>query len=536
MNARPVELPGTTTITATKVTAPPAWALMERQLFSLMEESARTYTSKYAERGGATLLAEDLDDLYEQFYNFGIFYALGGADDMLDLHLQQWNATNRISDQSFNHRPIHNNHTKKFTPAQHNEFWGMNHAMEWHHLGEGLMSWYDMGVADPTISENARRSRRFAGMYIGEDPEADLWDASKRIIRSPFQSSQGPMLEGDVNWANTMLLAGRYLGGEVNYYGVRASLYPIVPHLEARWFENPQRRAYIVDLFNKLVLQRDTPNTLAATALVTDAYLYTGDEKYKQWVLDYLEAWIDRTKRNGGITPDNVDHDGVIGGGREGVFWGGQYGWNHYQGYNIMFHGINTAVECALMLTGDYEYLELLRSQLKVIVDAAKIEDDGQLITPVRYGPEGWILTPPVGRGMNDGISSRGVMQGPSPMRAQEMMHLYHASHGPAGLRVHHPHPRSGRPARLERDRRPSRREELRRDRVRPLPVLRRQEPRLADQDTLGGVQRGHNEVRGDDGGRQVVVRHHNHEPDAAAPRPHEGADPGNDGHTAGDL
>ena len=179
MHPRTVEIPNGTTITATKVTAPPAWALMERQLFSLMEESARQYTSKYAERGGATLLAEDLDDLYEQFYNFGLFYALGAADDMLDLHLQQWNATNRISDQTINHRPIHNNHTKTFTPAQHNEFWGMNHPMEWHHLGEGLMAWYDMGVADPTISENARRSRRFAAMYIGEDPEADLWDAEQ---------------------------------------------------------------------------------------------------------------------------------------------------------------------------------------------------------------------------------------------------------------------------------------------------------------------------------------------------------------------
>ena len=428
MNARPVELPGTTTITATKVTAPPAWALMERQLFSLMEESARTYTSKYAERGGATLLAEDLDDLYEQFYNFGIFYALGGADDMLDLHLQQWNATNRISDQSFNHRPIHNNHTKKFTPAQHNEFWGMNHAMEWHHLGEGLMSWYDMGVADPTISENARRSRRFAGMYIGEDPEADLWDANQRIIRSPFQSSQGPMLEGDVNWANTMLLAGRYLGGEVNYYGVRASLYPIVPHLEARWFENPQRRAYIVDLFNKLVLQRDTPNTLAAAALVTDAYLYTGDEKYKQWVLDYLEAWIDRTKRNGGSTPGNVDHDGVIGGGREGVFWGGQYGWNHYQGYNIMFHGINIAVECAQLLTGDSGYLDFLRSQIKLQVDNGRKREDGQFLVPVRYGPDGWDWNPAPGLHVSDGIEMRSYWLEPTPLRGQDIMHLYHAS------------------------------------------------------------------------------------------------------------
>ncbi len=430
MSTRPIDIPSIATIKATKVTAPPAWALMERQLFSLMEESARKYVAKYAERGGATLLAEDLDDLYEQFYNYGLFYALGAADDLLDLHLQQWNATNRISDQSFMHRAKHNDHTKTFTASQHNEFWGMNHPMEWHHLGEGLMAWYDMGVADPTISENVRRSKRFAGMYIGEDEEADLWDASKRIIKSPWQSSQGPVLEGDANWANTMLLAGRTLGGEANYYGVRASLYPIVEHLEGRWFEDPKRRDYIVDLFNKLVLQRDTPNTLSAAALVTDAYLYTGEEKYKKWVLDYLEAWIDRTKQNGGITPDNVDHDGVIGGGREGVFWGGQYGWNHYQGYNIMFHGINTAVECALMLTGDFEYLDLLRSQLKVIVDAARIEDDGQLITPVRYGPDGWEMDPPLGRHENDGIPMRGVMQGPSPMRAQEMMHLYHASMG----------------------------------------------------------------------------------------------------------
>ena len=321
---------------------------MERQLFSLMEESARTYTSKYAERGGATLLAEDLDDLYEQFYNFGLFYALGAADDMLDLHLQQWNATNRISDQSINHRPIHNNHTKTSTPAQHNEFWGMNHPMEWHHLGEGLMAWYDMGVADPTISENARRSRRFAAMYIGEDPEADLWDASKRIIRLSLPVQSGPRARRRRPPGRTpcSLRAATSAARSTTTASAPAST-PSSRTSRPDGFENPQRRNYIVDLFNKLVLQRDTPNTLAATALVTDAYLYTGDDKYKQWVLDYLEAWIDRTKKNGGITPDNVDHDGVIGGGREGVFWGGQYGWNHYQGYNIMFHGINTAVECA---------------------------------------------------------------------------------------------------------------------------------------------------------------------------------------------
>jgi len=86
-------------VTATKVTAPPAWALMERSLIELMEESGRMFARQYFERGGGTLLAEDLDDLYEQFYNFGLFYAMGAADDMLDIHLRQWNATTRISDE-----------------------------------------------------------------------------------------------------------------------------------------------------------------------------------------------------------------------------------------------------------------------------------------------------------------------------------------------------------------------------------------------------------------------------------------------------
>ena len=417
MHPRTVEVPNGTTITATKVTAPPAWALMERQLFSLMEESARTYTSKYAERGGATLLAEDLDDLYEQFYNFGLFYALGGADDMLDLHLQQWNATNRISDQSFNHRPIHNNHTKKFTPAQHNEFWGMNHPMEWHHLGEGLMAWYDMGVADPTISENARRSRRFAAMYIGEDPEADLWDASKRIIRSPFQSSQGPVLEGDVHWANTMRLAGRYLGGEVNYYGARSTLYPVVADLEADWWREPRRRKEIVGLFDRIVLNADSPNNLGATALITNAYLHTGDSRYKDWVIDYVGVWMERIGANGGVIPDNVGPAGLIGEHRDGCWWGGVYGWNSYCGFNILFHSLTIAAECALLLTGDYGYLDLLRSQIRVLIDNGITREDGQFLQAVRHGPEGW------GHKMWNPVT--GLDQ---PVRMNELAHLWHAS------------------------------------------------------------------------------------------------------------
>jgi hypothetical protein len=430
MHPQTVEFPDMKSIKATKVSAPAAWALMERNLFELMEQSARLFTRKYTERGGGTLLAEDLDDLYEQFYNYSLFYAMGAADDMLDIHLHQWNAATRISDDGIRHRPnIHEDFVRVYRPSIHNEFWNLDEAAEWYHLGEGGTAFYHMGLGDPTISENVRRARRFAAMFIGEDPEAPNWDPEHRILRSPFHSSQGPKLEADTTFANVMLLGGRRLGDPGNYYGVRASLYPIVEHLEARWFENPERKQQILSLFDKLVMQCDTPSSLGATALVTNAYLYTGDDRYKQWVLDYTEAWMERTQRNGGIVPDNVDANGVIGGGREGVWWGGQYGWTSYNGCNFMQNGINIGVECAQMLSGDSGYLDLLRSQLQARLDQAYRREDGQLVVPHRYGKDGWETGPAVEPYDDDGIGmGQWSYAPPGPMAGQEIMHLYHAS------------------------------------------------------------------------------------------------------------
>ena len=69
-----------------------------------------------------------------------------------------------------------------------------------------------------------------------------------------------------------------------NYYGTRASLKPIVPDLEPDWWQDEERRVYIMELFNQIICQSDSANNLAACAMVTHAYLQTGDQKYKQWV------------------------------------------------------------------------------------------------------------------------------------------------------------------------------------------------------------------------------------------------------------
>lgn len=401
-------IPGLTSIRATAVSPPPGWALKERHLMGLMERGTRLMVEKYAERGGVWFFADDVDDLYEMCYNWGLFYAMGAGEGVLDLALQQWNATTRFFDDRLVSR-IH----PRFHPQIHREYYNLATpgGNEWHHKGEGNMAFYDFGVADPTISENARRARQFAAMYIGEDPQAPNYDPRYQVFRSPMQTSQGPHLQAqDVTEVKKWLQGGK--GGGPGWVpkpmGVRASLYPVVEELEPDWYEHPQRREEIVKLFNHIVLNGDVANSLAATGLVTHAYLYTGEEKYRKWVLEYADAWMERMQRNGGIMPDNVGPTGQIGEHREGQWWGGLYGWNHYQGFNILFHGIVVAAECALLLSGDFSYLELIRSQLRVLLENARTGEDGQLLVPARHGPNGW--------------------ENYQPMRILELAHLYHAS------------------------------------------------------------------------------------------------------------
>ena len=406
-STNPVSIPGMVSIKATELSAPPAWALKERNLISLMEEAAPMLLEKYAEPGGALYFADDLDDLYERIYNWGLFYAMGANERLLEMALLCWNASTRISSDEI----VHREHPR-FSQQVHREYYNLASpgAAEWHHLGEGNMAFYDFGVASPTISENVRRAKQFAAIHIGEDPQAPNYDSQYKIFRSPIQTSRGPCFQADLQHLKDWM-AGRIGEDPSKAMGMRSTLYPVVKELEANWYEHPQRRDEICRLFEQIVLNGDVAHSLGATALMTNAYLYTGDEKYKRWVLEYTEAWMDRIKANDGIIPDNVGPTGKIGEHRQGQWWGGLYGWHSYWAGDIMFNSIIVGAECALLLTGDFGYLELLRSQIKVLLDNAITRDDGQLLVPTRYGPDGW--------------------EAYKPMRMKDLAHLYHASMDP---------------------------------------------------------------------------------------------------------
>ena len=359
-SADPVSIPGLVTVRASVSEAPPEWAVIQRHLIKTIDEAAPIYLDLYTYRGGTlnTNINIGLDNLLEGFKEWPLYYVIGGDEKILDWSLEQWNAITRQC-------------TYQIDDYIYKEF--RKHA-DMLHLSEGYVGFQYFGLADPTIPENVDRSRRFAGFYTDEDPEAYNYDPEYKILRSISTGSGGAADHVD---------AGYILDFE------HASLYPIVKDLEWDWKKNPERRREIQKLYDEIVVPCDVPSNLAITGLVTHAYILTGEEKYKDWVLEYVDAWMERIKENNGIIPDNIGRTGKIGEYRNGQWWGGFFGWSTRYSIEIMSKAIVTASECAYLVSGDPHYLDLLRSQVDMLLSKSKVIA-GNLLIPYKYGSDGW--------------------------------------------------------------------------------------------------------------------------------------------------
>jgi hypothetical protein len=125
--------------------------------------------------------------------------------------------------------------------------------------------------------------------------------------------------------------------------------------------------------------------------------MMSGEEKYKAWLLEYVDAWVERMKQNGYIIPSNIGLDGKIGGATDGKWYGGCYGWAftvvvpqdgslaHRNTHNKGFTGFMNAY----LLTGDDRYLDPWRRQIDTINAQAKVID-GRTMYPAMFGDDGW--------------------------------------------------------------------------------------------------------------------------------------------------
>ncbi|MAG35142.1 MAG: hypothetical protein CL878_02685, partial [Dehalococcoidia bacterium] len=293
-----------------------------------------------------------------------LLYLLGGGDHLLPLSIKEWDA---ITQQFAGYGQIH----KEF-----------ERGYDWFHQGESYIYFYYLSLADPARRKQVERAQRFAGLYLNEDPEAPNYDPEHKLIRAPHNGSGGP------RWGFSDEDPPSYSWSPgMRRYGLPFHDVPGIGHYDD--LKDPALALRLGQAMHERLGRGDVPANLAATSLVTNAYLHTGDDKYKRWVLDYVEAWIDRARQNGGLLPDNIGLTGQIGEYNSGRWWGGLYGWTWPHGfYNIGMAAIIAAAN-AMLLTGDTRYLDLPRTQIDRIIELG-VTDDGTLKVPYRYGDQGW--------------------------------------------------------------------------------------------------------------------------------------------------
>lgn len=365
---------------------PPEWALLERTLLDANSRAVEAFAERYLDERGYLLhtprwgTLDGPDDAIETFYNWTLLHALGGSDAVLELykrglegHLRQYGELRTEL------TPLASN------GAYHREFITQS---DWFHTGEGMRAFLLMGHSDPEDPSLAERMRRFADMYTGEDADVGNYDPEHKIIRSLWNGSLGPMLRR----ATVYDWVGDPVPGKFHLLHNPARDTQLLD-LEA-WY--PRMLSHCDEYLDSV---GDTFLNLAATLLSTNAYALTGEEKYRAWTLEYLDAWKERAAATGGMIPSNIGLDGTLGGAHGGQWWKGTYGWNFtiFDGelQQVAHRNYFTASSFqgfanGLLLTGDQSYIAVLRKQMDRILAAAKVED-GRTLLPTMYGdPRGY--------------------------------------------------------------------------------------------------------------------------------------------------
>ncbi len=356
---------------------PPQWAILQRQLFDLMSDAAELFMSRYIHPDGMIkwpvtdhhVGIDALDDAYESFHNFPLFYILGGHSKFKEWSQRQYDAiTLQFSkyDTGTGYKMVEKEYEQGY---------------DWFHQGEGYLFFYYMGLMDPSNDRNRERAMRYAGLYMNEDPKADNYDAELNLIRSPHNGSMGAAFRNferpEATWDYQEWM---------KYYGLMFHDLDGVHHIYDLKDSNAAEK------MGQAVLERmskgDVPLNLLVTSMMLHAFMFTGDQKYSEWAVRYINGWISRTTENKGIIPDNVGLNGEIGEHINGKWYGGYYGWTWPHGWLSIGPAVFAAAENAALLSSNLSYLQFSRSQMDMLRSRAVVHE-GTTYVPYKYGDTG---------------------------------------------------------------------------------------------------------------------------------------------------
>lgn len=370
----------------------PAWAVLERRLFDLLDSAVDPFLAKYTGADG-TLIWRDAaqegypsrdgaDDFYESFGNWPLYYLLGGGDHLLPLSHQQWDAVTR---QLTSYGVL-----RREYELGYDQF----------HQSESYIYFYALCLADPSNELSRERAERFANFYLGTDPESPNYDPELRLIRAPHNGSGGP------RWGFSPRDPSYYWSEGMARYGL--PFHDVSGISSYDDLRDPTLARRMGQAIEERMGRGDVATNLCVTSLVTNAFLLTGKDRYRQWVIEYTDAWLARARAAGGLLPDNVGLSGQVGEYLDGKWYGGLYGWTWPHGYyNIGYAALDASLN-AFLISGEERFLDLPRWQFDAVWEqgrelpvaelemsmpehfAAQPPEAVEFVMPYRYGDHGW--------------------------------------------------------------------------------------------------------------------------------------------------
>jgi hypothetical protein len=373
----------------------PDWAKLERELFEALNKSIDIFLNKYTSKDGSLIWDSKIigrdggDDFYEGFSNWSLFYILGGRSDLGLISFKQWKA---ITKQLNNLGVTFNDYELGY---------------DWFHQSESNLLFYYLCWADPSNSDLIGLSEKFGEMYLDKPMSPGNYDSVSNIVRAPHNGSGGP--RWGFGWHNNYPYYGYPQNRGMKIYGL--PYYDVEGVESFEDLRNPVLAKRMGDVMEDRLGDGDVVSNLAITGLMLNAYIMTGNVEFKEWILKYVDGWIERAENNQGVIPDNVGLSGLVGEKFNGKWYGGCYGWTWPHGFYNVAYSVIVACQNAFVLTNNYKYLDFAKSQIDLVVNKGKMVKSVDLpessvpsdkvfqlfdvftetfVVPFKYAEKGW--------------------------------------------------------------------------------------------------------------------------------------------------
>jgi hypothetical protein len=269
----------------------PAWATRERSLLDTMDDAVDIVMDRYVNDDGSVMWPPEedytgidaLDDAYESFYNWPLLYMLGGDEKLLDLAKREFDA---ITEQFAQYDTGHGH------PMVVKEY---EQGYDWFHQGEGYLLFYLISMADPGDERFRERAQRYAGFYLNEDPEVpDLYDEDHHVIKSPMVGSMGPAHR---NFTEPPYNPWTHEEWKLSH-GVPFADVPGVDSMAD--VTDPEKAERMGKVVTDRWARGDVVGNLSATTMLMNAYLLTGEEKYRERIVEHVTRGASGPPRTAG--------------------------------------------------------------------------------------------------------------------------------------------------------------------------------------------------------------------------------------------